>query len=246
MKKETAELTIAKMEKEIAKCDKIITRVRANMENIAKGYMAIAADIKRINDTRAWELYEGQEGYADEYKGLSAFCYDVFGISQAMCSRLVKISEAFIDEKYQIKGEWAGYSMSALHLLSSVPEKKLVELPVSPSMTIKELTAVVGDSLPVRKRKVIETEIKDDLAPVQEENVSRETYAESEAKEYNVAEVAEEVGTVDRPPLDAELIMTGAYHDLCDAINILSDYLPAELTGRLVALSDEVLQEIEK
>lgn len=144
---------ITSTEKELKVLDGAISRIRTNMENIAKGYIVIAGDIKRLNDEKAWEMYEGLDGYADSYNGLSAFTRDMFGMSQATTAKLLKIATEFYDENYKLKSEWNGYSMTALYAIAQIPSKERECIEFKPEMTLKEIDAISPVKSVPRARK---------------------------------------------------------------------------------------------
>lgn len=173
--KEKAEIMIENTTKEIQHYDKLITKVRGQLDTIAKSYVWIAGEIKEINDKKAWELYEGQEGYKESYSGIGEFCADVFGISKSLTSKLLTIGNFAFDEKYRIKEEWRDYTMSALYAIAQLPAKTRKENVLSPDMTLAQIEDLKGGEKPGRKRKESKVEISGDEIKAVEASAEEES-----------------------------------------------------------------------
>ena len=185
-----AETTVSKVTITKDNATLLVNNIREGLRTINKGYLAIAPDVQKLYDTKAFDVLG--------YKNFDDMCTDLFEMSHGTTVGIRKVFARFgsksKDGKYTIPEKYLEWGYTKLLLFAS-DDKKFKEANIDPlttfnqSMTIGEmknaLATALADKAKEQDDNAIETTAEETTA---EETTAEETTAEETTAEETTAE----------------------------------------------------------
>ena len=182
-----AETTVSKVTITKDNATLLVNNIREGLRTINKGYLAIAPDVQKLYDTKAFDVLG--------YKNFDDMCTDLFEMSHGTTVGIRKVFARFgsksKDGKYTIPEKYLEWGYTKLLLFAS-DDKKFKEANIDPlttfnqSMTIGEmknaLATALADKAKEQDTNAIETTAEETTA----ETTAEETTAETTAEETTV------------------------------------------------------------
>ena len=187
-----AETTVSKVTITKDNATLLVNNIREGLRTINKGYLAIAPDVQKLYDTKAFDVLG--------YKNFDDMCTDLFEMSHGTTVGIRKVFARFgsksKDGKYIIPEKYLEWGYTKLLLFAS-DDKKFKEANIDPlttfnqSMTIGEMKNVLATALADKAKEqdnnAIETTAIETTA---EETTAEETTAEETSDDKTIADVA--------------------------------------------------------
>ena len=173
-----AETTVSKVTITKDNATLLVNNIREGLRTINKGYLAIAPDVQKLYDTKAFDVLG--------YKNFDDMCTDLFEMSHGTTVGIRKVFARFgsksKDGKYTIPEKYLEWGYTKLLLFAS-DDKKFKEANIDPlttfnqSMTIGEMKNALATALADKAKEQDTNAI---------ETTAEETTAETTAEETTV------------------------------------------------------------
>ena len=182
-----AETTVSKVTITKDNATLLVNNIREGLRTINKGYLAIAPDVQKLYDTKAFDVLG--------YKNFDDMCTDLFEMSHGTTVGIRKVFARFgsksKDGKYIIPEKYLEWGYTKLLLFAS-DDKKFKEANIDPlttfnqSMTIGEMKNVLATALADKAKEQDNNAIETTAI----ETTAEETTAEETSDDKTIADVA--------------------------------------------------------
>lgn len=119
-----------------AQIDAAVSRIAKAMSGIEKGYIACAADVARLYDTKSYK--------AAGYKNIYEMCTDKFGMSRGTVSNLNTIVARFFDN-YKLREDFKGFQIRSLLAMRELTDDEIHLLNITADLSAAEIERIIDE-----------------------------------------------------------------------------------------------------